>query len=71
MAQAEEDAPVYKPKDAIDDMVTVGMIMGGTGLTVSAVKNSLTRQNVGAMGVFTRGGGTISLFGMAQWHNRT
>lgn len=66
MAQSEEDVPVYKPKDAIGDMVTATMIMGGAGLTLSAVKSTLTRQNIGAWAVFTRTGGTISLFGEIQ-----
>ena len=66
MARSEEDESVYKPKDAIGDMVTATMIMGGAGLTLSAIQNTLTRQNVGAWAVFTRTGGTIGLFGKAQ-----
>lgn len=67
MAQSREDEPTYKPKNAIDDMVTATMITGGAGLTLSAVKSALTRQNVGAWAVFTKTGGTISLFGEAQF----
>ena len=67
MAQSEEDAPVYKPKDAISDGWSTTMIMGGAGLTLSAIQNTLTRQNVGAWGIFTRTGGTIGLFGATQW----
>ena len=66
MAQAEEDEPMYKPKNAIGDMVTATMIMGGAGLTLSAVQTTLTRQNVGAWAVFTRTGGAIGLFGTVQ-----
>ena len=59
----EEDKPMYKPKNALSDLVSVGVIMGATGLTLSGVQNALTRQNIGAWGVFTRTGGTIVLFG--------
>lgn len=40
------------------------MIVGGAGLFLSAVQNSLTRQNVTGWGVITRTGGTIAAFGM-------
>ena len=65
MAPSKDDAPMYKPKDAIGDMVTATMMMGGAGLTLSAVQTSLARQNVGAWAVFTRTGGSITLFGEA------
>ncbi|PWY88488.1 NADH-ubiquinone oxidoreductase 213 kDa subunit [Aspergillus heteromorphus CBS 117.55] len=38
------------------------MITGGVGLFASAVQNTLTKRNVGPMGVFTRSGGTIGIF---------
>ncbi|KAL8907841.1 MAG: hypothetical protein Q9207_001164 [Kuettlingeria erythrocarpa] len=38
------------------------MILGGAGLFLSAVQNTLTRQNVTGWGVFTRTGGTIGMF---------
>ena len=65
-SKKEEEAPIYKPKDALGNMVSVTMIMGGAGLTLSAIQNALTRQNVGAWGVFTRTGGSIGLFGAVQ-----
>lgn len=42
------------------------MIVGGAGLFLSAVQNSLTRQNVTGWGVLTRTGGTIGIFGTPQ-----
>ena len=63
----EEEAPMYKPKDALGDMFSVTMIMGGAGLSLSAIQNALARQNIGAWGVFTRTGGSIGLFGATQW----
>ncbi|SLM40180.1 nadh-ubiquinone oxidoreductase 213 kda subunit [Lasallia pustulata] len=38
------------------------MITGGAGTFVSAVQNTLTKQNVSGWGVFTRTGGTIAVF---------
>ncbi|KAL8735557.1 MAG: hypothetical protein Q9166_000725 [cf. Caloplaca sp. 2 TL-2023] len=59
---ASEDKPVYQPKDAISASVRSTMIVGGAGLFLSAVQNSLTRQNVTGWGVITRTGGTIGIF---------
>lgn len=59
---ASEDA-VYQPKDTIRQSVKATMITGGAGLFASAVQNTLTKQNIGAFGVFTRTGGTIATFG--------
>ena len=42
------------------------MIVGGAGLFLSAVQNTLTRQNVTGWGVFTRTGGTIGMFGISS-----
>ena len=60
MASEEE---VYIPKDAIRESVRSTLITGGAGTLISAVQNTLTKQNVGAWGLFTRTGSTITLFG--------
>ncbi|KAI9840284.1 MAG: hypothetical protein M1838_004133 [Thelocarpon superellum] len=60
MASDEED--VYRPKDAIAASVRATMVTGTAGAIVSGVQNTLTKQNVGAFGVFTRTGGTIATF---------
>ena len=59
---AEEE--VYKPQDAVAQSVQATLIVGGAGLLISTVQNTLTRQNVGAWGVITRTGGTIGIFGL-------
>lgn len=59
---ASEEA-AYHPKDAIGQSIKATMITGGAGTLVSAVQNTLTKQNVTAWGVFTRSGGTIAVFG--------
>lgn len=53
----------YHPKDAIGGAVKATAITGSAGLFVSAIQNTLTKQNVGALSVFTRTGGTIAVFG--------
>ncbi|KAF1352079.1 hypothetical protein BDV97DRAFT_367877 [Delphinella strobiligena] len=57
-----EERP-YQPKDAIGSTIKATMITTGAGAFVSAIQNTLTKQNVGGMAVFTRTGGTIAVFG--------
>ena len=58
------DTPApYEPKDAIAQSVRSATFTGSAGLLLAAVQNTLSRENVGAFGVFTRFGGTIALFG--------
>lgn len=58
------DTPApYEPKDAIAQSVRSATFTGSAGLLLAAVQNTLTRENVGAFGVFSRFGGTIALFG--------
>ena len=57
------EEPVYQAQDAIGMGFHAAMLTGGAGLMISAVQNSLTKQNVGAMGVFTRYGSTTTAFG--------
>ena len=58
-----EEEPAYQPKDAIQASIKTTLITGSAGLLFAAVQNTLTRQNIGAFGVFTKFGGTIGLFG--------
>lgn len=62
-ADAIVDTPApYEPRDAIAQSVRSATFTGSAGLLLAAVQNTLTRENVGAFGVFTRFGGTIALF---------
>ncbi|KAL2057603.1 hypothetical protein ABVK25_001987 [Lepraria finkii] len=56
---------VYHPKDAVGKAIEATLILGAAGLTVSAIQNTLTKQNVSGWGVFTRTGGTIGMFAAA------
>ncbi|KAL1303260.1 hypothetical protein AAFC00_006674 [Neodothiora populina] len=64
MASTEtpEERP-YQPKDAVGGTIKATLITTGAGAFVSAIQNTLTKQNVGGMAVFTRTGGTITVFG--------
>ncbi|KAL8970629.1 MAG: hypothetical protein Q9183_001425 [Haloplaca sp. 2 TL-2023] len=59
---ASGDGATYQPKDAISASVRSTTLLGGAGLFLSAVQNSLTRQNVTGWGVITRTGSTIWMF---------
>lgn len=65
MADQVEETP-YQPKDAIGGTIKATMITTGAGAFVSAIQNTLTKQNVGAMAIFSRTGSTIAVFGMRQ-----
>ncbi|KAL8841346.1 MAG: hypothetical protein Q9170_000977 [Blastenia crenularia] len=43
------------------------MVLGGAGLFISAVQNTLTRQNVTGWGVLTRTGSTVAMFGRTAY----
>ena len=64
--EREENA-VYQPKDAVSASIRATLITGGAGALISAVQNTLKKQNVSAWGVFTRTGGTIAVLGMTYW----
>ena len=63
MAQQQQFKP-FERKDAIGQGVKGTLIVGGVGAMLSAVQNSLAKENVGAFGVITRTGGTVAMFGM-------
>ena len=58
-----EGSNVYEAKGVVALAAQMGLYTGGVGLFISAIQNALTSHNRGAMGVFTRTGGTIGFFG--------
>ncbi|KAL9094850.1 MAG: hypothetical protein Q9165_002799 [Trypethelium subeluteriae] len=58
----DPDEVVYHPRDAISSTVKTTAVTTLAGTTASAIQNTLTKQNVGAMGIFTRYGSTIAVF---------
>jgi hypothetical protein len=59
------DGPTYEPKDALEITGEHALIVGGFGAVISAIQNTLARQNLGAMGFLTRFGGTTATFSMS------
>ena len=59
---SSSDPPTYQPKDAIGEAVHALAITGGAGALIAAVQNTLQKQNVGAIGVLSRFGGTFAVF---------
>ena len=57
------DSDVYQPQDSLYAGVKGTAVVGGAGLFLSAIQNSLQKRNVGAWGVLTRTGGTVASFG--------
>lgn len=64
MASQHEEQHSYHPQDAISAALKATTLTGGVGLFAAAVQNTLTKRNIGPMGVFIKGGGTIGIFGM-------
>lgn len=63
MASGSHEEHAFHPKDAIAYTMKATFQVGGAGALVAAIQNTLTRQNVGAMGFLTRFGGTTATFG--------
>ncbi|KAM0716091.1 hypothetical protein Q7P37_008605 [Cladosporium fusiforme] len=61
-AMAGQDHDDYHPKDAVGSAIKATLVTGGAGAFISTIQNTLTKQNVGAFGVFTRSGSTIGIF---------
>jgi len=57
----------YEPKDALARAAQGTIVVGTAGALLSAVQNSLAKQNLGGMGFITRTGGTIGIFGMSSF----
>ena len=53
----------YEPKPTVQYTSYVALQAGAFGIVVSALQNALGQHNKGAMGIFTRTGGTIGFFG--------
>lgn len=66
MAELDQRTDDYHPKDAVGNAIKATLVTGGAGAFISTIQNTLTKQNVGAWGVFTRSGGTIGVFGMPE-----
>lgn len=53
----------YEPQDAIGKAIKNGAMLGGAGLFLAAVQNTVAKENVGMFGIFSRFGSSTALFG--------
>lgn len=54
---------VYQPQDALGSAIKNTIAVGTAGLFVAAVQSTITKDNVGALGVFSKFGSTTAMFG--------
>ena len=59
----DDEEEAFHPYDTVSRTIRTTLTTGSAGLLVSAVQNTLSRQNVGAFGVVTRYGVATALFG--------
>ena len=62
-SMATKDEQQYHAKDALTPALKTIGVTGAAGLFVASIQATLTRQNIGALGTFTRFGTTITTFG--------
>lgn len=59
---ADEHA-TFHPRDALANTMSTTLQTTAAGAVIAGVQNTLRKQNVGAMGILTRSGGIIALYG--------
>ncbi|RAR01662.1 tubulin folding cofactor c [Stemphylium lycopersici] len=52
----------FHPRDALANTTSTTLQTATAGAIIAGVQNTLRKQNVGAMGIFTRSGGIIALY---------
>ena len=57
------DEPAYQPVDALSMSIQPTLVGGFAGLMLAAVQNSRAKENIGAMGVFTKFGASTATIG--------
>lgn len=58
-------AKPYVPHDVLDETAKTSLVGLGSGFFIAAIQNALSKRNVGAMSVFTRGAPIIGICGTA------
>ena len=53
----------FHPRDTLSNTASTTLQTTAIGAIVAGVQNTLRKQNVGAMGILTRSGGVIALYG--------
>jgi hypothetical protein len=57
------DQLTFQPRDTLANTGSTTLQLTAVGAVIAGVQNTLRKQNVGAMGILTRSGGVIALFG--------
>lgn len=58
-----DQTPTFHAQDALANTASTTLQTTAVGAVIAGVQNTLRKQNVGAMGILTRSGGVIALFG--------
>lgn len=53
----------FEPQDAIGKATKNAAMLGGAGLFLAAVQNTVAKENVGMFGIFSKFGSSTALFG--------
>ena len=53
----------FEPRDTLKNTANTTLQLTAAGAIFAGVQNTLRKQNVGAMGIFTRSGSIIAVFG--------
>jgi hypothetical protein len=56
----------YHPRDTLANTANTTLQLSVAGTILAGVQNTLRKQNVGAMGIITRSGGIIAVFGASR-----
>lgn len=57
------DQETFHPRDMLANTASTALKLAAAGTLVAGVQNTLRKQNVGAIGIITRSGGIIALYG--------
>jgi hypothetical protein len=58
-----DQQPTFHSRDALGNTASTTLQTTVVGAVIAGVQNTLRKQNVGAMGILTRSGGIIALYG--------
>ena len=58
-----DQEPTFHPRDTLANTLNVTLQTTAIGAIFAGVQNTLRKQNVGAMGIITRSGGIIAIYG--------
>jgi hypothetical protein len=64
IAQVQGEDKIYVSHDTLAETIKTGCVGLGGGFVVAALQNALSKRNVGAMAVFTRGAPMMGFCGM-------